>query len=159
MKVTRRWILGFGVGSLGAAALGSFALPFSAASERFMVQRVIYHYAPGIVFEGDDLTEFASYIHRKVLRSKNFGLRKLALYGGTFFPYHTASIKSFLPAVRSISNIDQAIMDKFFLCTDFWSAPPTAGRKISLVRPPDPYEAGCSNPLANLALAPDARST
>src|SRR5262245_48601611 len=119
MKATRRWVLGFGLGSLGAAALGSVALPFTAASEKFMIQRVIYHHAPGIVFDGADLTQFAAYIHRKVLWPRILGRKALALYGGAFFLYHTASFERFLPAPSSVAHIDQAIMDHFFLCTDF----------------------------------------
>src|SRR5262245_10778437 len=120
MKVTRRWILGFGLGSLGVAALGSLALPFRATSQRFIIQQVIYYYVPGIIFDGDDLAEFAKYIHRKVLWPRIIGRKAPELYGATFFLYHTTLLKRLLPEASSITHIDQTIMDVFFLCTDFW---------------------------------------
>ena len=121
-----------------------------------MIQRVIYYYVPGIIFEGADLAEFSKYIHRKVLWPRILGVKRRVFYGGTFLLYHAALVRGLLPAPYAIAEIDQQIMDKFFLCTDFWDAPHTAGRKISLARPPDPYEAVCSNPLANTAMAVSA---
>jgi hypothetical protein len=151
MKVTRRWVLGCGVGALFAVALGSAALPFIAAWRRLMIQRLIYYYVPGVTFDGDDLTEFAAYIHRNVLWRDALGIKRLVYYGSTFLLYHSA-LRNLVPARGRVSSIDREIINRFFLCTDFWDAPHTAGRRIALVRSPDPYEAGCSNPLADTAL-------
>jgi hypothetical protein len=157
MKTTRRWVLRAGIGGMAVAAIGAFgalAVPLVPASRRAMIQRVIYYYAPGIVFDGDDLTTFADYIHRRVLGRELQGLRRLGYYTGTFLLYHSASTRNLVPTPPRILDIDQRIMDAFFLCTDFFEDPVTPGRRISLERPPDPYESGCSNPLAITAMDP-----
>jgi hypothetical protein len=149
--ITRRWVLRAATGGAAFAALGAFsalAVPLVPASRRAMIQRVIYYYAPGIVFDGDDLTVFADYIHRTVLGRKLQGLRRLGYYTGTFLLYHSASTRDLVRASPDVLDIDQRIMDAFFLCTDFFEDPVTPGRRISLERSPDPYESGCSNPLA-----------
>lgn len=149
MKRSRRWILGCG---LAALAAGAAALPLLPASRRRMVQGVVYRYVPGIIFDGDDLTNFAGYIRRRVLSRKSKGLRGLEYYGATFLLYHSAMTAELMGPSAFVSDIDQSILDAFFLCTDFWDGPYQAGRRISMVRPPDPYEAGCLNPLAVTSL-------
>jgi hypothetical protein len=149
MKIGRRsLILGGGLSLLCAAALGSGALSFTPATRRLLVQRVIYFYVPGIIFEGEDLEAVTKYIHRAQLTRRMGGLRRLISYGMATPVIHTPALAGLATPTPTMREIDQEIVNTFFLCTDFWETPHVPGRRIRVVRPPDPYEAGCSNPLA-----------
>lgn len=149
MRMQRRTLLlGGGLGLLCAAAFGAGVLSFTPATRRLLVQRVIYFYVPGVVFDGEDLQAVTEYIHRSQLMRRNGGLRRLIGYGLATPVVHTPALAGLAEPTASMQEIDQEIVNTFFLCTDFWEAPQTSGRRIKVVRPPDPYEAGCSNPLA-----------
>jgi hypothetical protein len=149
MRIGRRGLLaGGGLGLLCAAALGTGLLSFTPAMRRLLVQRVIYFYVPGIVFEGDDLEAVTEYIHRVQLTRRNGGMRRLIGYGMATPVIHTPALAGFAAPTPTMLEIDQEIINTFFLCTDFWEAPQVPGRRIRVVRPPDPYDAGCSNPFA-----------
>jgi hypothetical protein len=55
------------------------------------------------------------------------------------------------PTHETTEEVDRGIVNAFFRATDFWDGPRTPGRRIALVRSPDPWEARCSNPLAVMA--------
>jgi hypothetical protein len=154
MRIGRRSLLvGGGLSLLCAAALGTGALSFTPATRRLLVQRVIYFYVPNIIFEGDDLAAVTEYIHRVQLTRQNGGMRRLIGYGMATPVIHTPALAGLAAPTPTMLEIDQEIINTFFLCTDFWEAPQVPGRRIRVVRPPDPYEAGCSNPLAASAEA------
>jgi hypothetical protein len=156
-KWSRRWLLGGALAAFGLAAAGAAAiLPVSGASRRWMVQRVISFYAPGTIFEGDDLEQFAAYVERRILARHIQGLRGLDVYAGLSLPYHSALADRLPEAPATLRSIDQQIMDAFFLSTDFFDENRPPGGRVSMLRSPDPYEAGCSNPLANMTLAANA---
>ena len=143
-------MLGGALASVGVVAAGGAALlPSSAASRRWMIRRIITFYAPGTIFEGDDFEQFAAYVERRFLARRIQGLRGLDTYAGLFLPYHSALAGGLPEAPTAMRTIDQQIMDSFFLCTDFFEVNRTPRGRVNLVRSPDPYDAGCSNPVAN----------
>lgn len=66
-------------------------------------------------------------------------------------------LRSLYGVGRDWPIMEQDIMDKFLTATDFFEGPSTPGRRISLVRPLDPYEAGCSKSRGDHLLAPTIR--
>jgi hypothetical protein len=99
MRIGRRGLLaGGGLGLLCAAAFGTGLLSFTPATRRLLVQRVIYFYVPGIVFEGDDLEAVTEYIHRVQLTRRNGGMRRLIGYGMATPVVHTPALAGFCRA-------------------------------------------------------------
>jgi len=148
LKRSRRWFIAGGLVILTAGIAAAVGLPALPATRRRMIQRIIYYYAPGILFEGGDLEQFAAYVEREILSPRKLSLRRLDLYAWLFIPYHSVLARRLPRAPNTILVLDQEIMDKFLTATDFFEGPATPGRRISLVRPLDPYEAGCANPVA-----------
>lgn len=134
------------LGAAGAAAV--LSMP---ALRRRLVQQVIYRHVPGIIFDGDDLAGFADHINATLLSRREGGLRRLIRYGVGSVAMHSAPGRRLVQPSPFMAEIDREIVSSFFLCTDFWQEPRRPRRRVLLVRSPDPYEAGCSNPLAILA--------
>lgn len=149
--ITRRYLLGGSGAVVALVAANATAMPALAAVRRRIVQRVIYHYVPDIVFDDDDLTAFADYVNGTLLSRQEGGLRRLIRYSVKSMVIHSGGPQKSTPPSPFMEEIDREIVSLFFLCTDFWQGPHRPGQRITLVRPPDPYEAGCSNPLAMLA--------
>jgi hypothetical protein len=149
--ITRRLLLAGGgaVAVLGGtSAAAALSLP---AMRRRLVQRVIYHYVPGIIFDGDDLVAFTDHINETLLSRRAGGVRRLIRYGVSSIVVHSWPGQRLVQPSSFMAPIDREIVSSFFLCTDFWQVPRRPEQRVSLVRSPDPYEAGCSNPLAILA--------
>jgi hypothetical protein len=155
MKVTRRGLIAgtATVLALGGAAATAASLPVLPAPRRWLVRRVIDRYVPGIVFEGEDLARFAEEVERMVLNRGQIGLRGVARYGGAVLFHDWPTLRDLLAPARVREDIDRRIINAFFRATDFWQAPYSPGRRITMVRSPDPYVSRCSNPVAVMASA------
>ena len=118
---SRRAILAASVAALAAAATGialKVRRPPAPENSRW-VQRVIYASVPDIVFEGADLAVVAEYVKRKISAGEEGG-----------------------------DGVDRDILGVFFLCTNYFDRARAPGAPVVVVRSPDPYDGGCSNPLA-----------
>ena len=118
---SRRTVLAVTLGALAAGAAGiavKVRRPAMPDHHR-RVQGVIHGSVPGLVFEGGDLAVVADYAKRK-----------------------------FMPAAGGGDTADRDILKVFLLCTNYFDPARAPGGPVVVVRPPDPYEGGCSNPLA-----------
>ncbi len=155
MRTSRRRLLLGGGGFAALAALGAggaASLGLLRDPREFLVRRVIDRHVPGIVFDGEDLTRFTAEMNRMLLnRAMMGGRRAMAHYAGTVFLQDWPLARDLLARIRPTREIDREIVGAFFRATDFWDAPRVPGRRIRLLRSPDPYEARCANPLAVIA--------
>jgi hypothetical protein len=148
MRLRRRHVLiGAGATALAAAAaaLGIPALAPDAdrrhaAIARREIAATIDHYLPGSRLAEADLerflTEFAA-LHPKLLRR---GVRaRLGQVRGK-------------KAGRWRQAFDEKVMYDFLMSSDYYLRAPGERTVVRLIRPLDPYAAGCGNPMARFEL-------
>jgi hypothetical protein len=155
MTLPRRGLLAGAAAALllgtGAAAATAASLPLLPGTRRWIVRRVIERHVPGIAFEGEDLARFTAEVERLQLNRHRMGLRGMAHYGGVALLQDWPAARGLLERLAPTAEVDRRIVNAFFRATDFWEGPYRPGRRIAMVRSPDPYESRCSNPLAVVA--------
>lgn len=150
MKITRRSLLGIGA---VAAIGGAGGLTFAQGRNLFrhQVHKTVLRYCPDIVFDGDDLTELSDYLQSTFFKGKKLGMLRLYYTLTATVLYHSPFHGMIKGTPLENKLMDRNVMHHFLLSSDYFTDPHTPGRRVKFVRPLDPYEAGCSNPLATLS--------
>ena len=147
-RVHRRTVL---IGGLAAVALPAGLLASQAAAARAtIVVKYLRDQLPGLAVSQTDLQGFASeYLERNV----SGGGHKVR-YEAIFLILANPMLAAAAPSSARIAHEDftRGLLTKFLMSTDFFGAAEQRPERTSYIAFNDPYDFGCSNPIARFEL-------